>query len=78
MDNTASGQGSHDSQTQREGADADATFTKRREFAALMEDSDDDDITSPTRTRKIQQVSFLRTFLARYFAQHIGCVYKKS
>ena len=65
MNNTASGQGSHDNQTPPKAADADATWTKRRKFTALMEDSDEDDVTSPTRTRKLQQVCFLRTFFAK-------------
>ena len=58
INNTASGQGSHDNQTPPE-ADADiVTSTKRRKFAAMVEDSDEDDITSPTQKKKLQKVFF--------------------
>ena len=67
-DNIASGQGSRDNQTlpdsdagntDEKSADADATWTRRRTLATLMEDSDEEEITLPIQNRKLQQVCFL-------------------
>ena len=67
-DNTASGQGSRDNQTlpdseagntDEKSEDADVTSTRRRNLATLVEDSDEEEITSPTQEIKLQQVCFL-------------------
>ena len=67
-DNTASGQGSRDNQTlpdseagntDEKSEDADVTSTRHRNLATLVEDSDEEEVTSPTQEIKLQQVCFL-------------------
>ena len=66
-DNTASAQGSRGNQTlpdsdakntDGKSVDADATLSKRRNLATLVEDSDEEEITSQTQKNKIQKVCF--------------------
>ena len=67
-DNIASGQGSRNNQalpdsdagsTDEKSGDGDVTSTRRRNLGTLVEDSDEEEIMSPTQKKKLQQVCFL-------------------